>query len=537
MKLKNKLIIILSVALLISLLLEGILGDLYFEKYFRYSKILQLEKIDFLSNNGINFNRLKDYEKNQNALVMIYKDNKIVNLENFYFAKVETNDGDAYILLDAFLDNLYSNIPLKIENRDLVEITAIKVLDNYYLPTILIKNNQIFEDYKFSYTSEKIYNIDGRVQTVNTPYTQSNLGDDFLESLLTIDVLKPQKEVYKDNDGDDEFQIITLEKYGYKIVIFYSYENIKDIFPSLKLYFYLKAILIVLFTILMGIILGRIIVTPIVKLSEVSNQIANLNFIKKIDYKNKDEIGTLYKDIFKMSEKLENIIELYKGKISKNKETQIRLEEGIKLFMHEVKTPLSAIIGFSDLLLDEAPSEEIEIINEESKRILKMANTLLENNTFSKEDLTLDIKKFNLTALIELSLKIFEKEQKLSGKNIISFLRKDIYILGDREKLEQVILNILKNALEYSKKEIRIYTEENDNRITLFLENDGPTIEDKNLSKVWNKFFSSNHMGRGLGLYISSQILDAHGLEYGVSNNGLGVQFFIILKKGYKRDI
>ncbi len=310
MRLRNKLILILSLALLISLFLEGVLGDTYFEKYFRYSKVLQLEKIDFISNGKIEFEKLKNYEKNQNALVIIYKDDKIENLNNFYFIKVDTQEGDAYVLLDAFLDNLYSDTSLKIDRGDLVEITAIKVLNRYYLPTVLIKNNQVFKDYKFSHTSEKIYNINGRVQKVNTPYTQSNLGDDFLESLLTIDVLTPQKKVYQDVDGDDEFQLITLNKDGYKIVIFYSYENINDIFPSLKLYFYLKGILIVLFTIFIGIILERIIVKPIVNLSKVSEQIANLHFIKENSYDGNDEIGTLYKDIFKMSEKLENIIEL-----------------------------------------------------------------------------------------------------------------------------------------------------------------------------------------------------------------------------------
>lgn len=193
MKLRNKLILILSLVLLAFLFLEGFFGNLYFEKYFRYTKVLQLEKIDFINNGKIDYDKLKAYEKNQNALVMIYRDNRIVNLKNFYYIKVKTKNGDAFVLLDAFLDNLYSSTPLKIKNKDLVEITAIKILDNYYLPTTLIKNNDIFKDYKFSYRLEDVYNIDGRVETVNAPYTQSRLGDDFLESLLTIDVLKPQK--------------------------------------------------------------------------------------------------------------------------------------------------------------------------------------------------------------------------------------------------------------------------------------------------------------------------------------------------------
>ena len=529
MKLRNKLILILSLVLLVFLFLEGFFGNLYFEKYFRYTKVLELEKIDFVSSGKIDYDKLKAYEKNQNALVMIYKDNKIVNLENFYYIKVKTQNGEAFILLDAFLDNLYSNTPLKIENRDLVEITAIKVLDDYYLPTTLIKNNDIFKDYKFSYRSKDIFDIKGRVEQVNTPYTQSSLGDDFLESLLTIDVLKPQKKKYRDVDGDDEFQIITMNRDGYKVVIFYSFENIKDIFPSLKLYFYMKAILIILLTIFIGVVLEKIMVNPIVNLSKISEKIANLNFIKEIDYKSKDEIGTLYKDIFKMSEKLENIIELYKGKVSRNKEAQIKLEESIKLFMHEVKTPLSAIIGFSDLLLEDEASEEITIINTESKRILKMANTLLEENRCSENKLILEKKSFSLTSLIELSLKIFESDCKTI--DIDTSHLEDVTVFGDREKLEQVILNILKNALEYSKYKIKIYTEEKNDEVLLFLENDGPHIPKENIEKVWNKFFSSNSEGRGLGLYISSEILDAHNFKYGVENCDFGVRFFIILKK------
>ena len=89
MKLRNKLILILSLVLLVFLFLEGFLGNIYFEKYFRYSKVLQLEKIDFINSGKIDYDKLKDYEKSQNALVMIYRDDKIVNIENFYYIKEE----------------------------------------------------------------------------------------------------------------------------------------------------------------------------------------------------------------------------------------------------------------------------------------------------------------------------------------------------------------------------------------------------------------------------------------------------------------
>ena len=113
----------------------------------------------------------------------------------------------------------------------------------------------------------------------------------------------------------------------YRVIIFYSYEDMKDIFPTIKSYFYFK-----------GIIMAK--------------NIGKLNFEKKGYRKSKDEIEELYKEIYRMSDNLEGIINLYKKELEENKNIKKNIEEKVRYFTHEIKTPLSAVIGFSELLYE-----------------------------------------------------------------------------------------------------------------------------------------------------------------------------------------
>lgn len=85
MKIKNKLILTLSFTLMILLTVEVILGEFYFEKYFRYSKIKELENINFITNNEINYTLLKKYQDDNKGFALILKNNKILTLDKFFF--------------------------------------------------------------------------------------------------------------------------------------------------------------------------------------------------------------------------------------------------------------------------------------------------------------------------------------------------------------------------------------------------------------------------------------------------------------------
>ncbi|MBC2856996.1 HAMP domain-containing histidine kinase [Cetobacterium sp. 2A] len=529
MKLKNKLIAILLGILFFTLVLEFFLGDIYFEKYFRYSKVRELSNINFIQGDILDMKLLKEYQKNNKAFVIVMERDKIININNFNYLTIENNEKEEVILLDAFLDNLYSIEKFNLEKDDKVKIKAIKVLNQYYIPIEIIKDDQKFKDYKFNYLKENVIDLKGVITKLSQSNEKSSQSDDFLEMLLEIDINKVQNRDYMDSNNEDEFRIITKNINEFKVIIFYSYETINDIFPTMKSFFYLKGLLIILMVFLVGKILDNEIIKPITTLSRITKNIGNLNFNEKIIYNKNDEIGNLYKTLFKMNDNLKEVIQLYKDELKNNRNSQVVLEERIKLFMHEIKTPLSAIIGFSDILLCEKNSEELGIINSEGKRLLTLANNLI-NKENKNEKIILIKSKFNINYEIETALKIYEKELKNIRIDFIN--QKDIWVRGDREKLKQVILNILGNSVEFAKQNIRINFDKKMDLIILSIENDGPQISDDTITKIWSKFYSTNGEGRGLGLFISSEILKAHKFGFSVENTKIGVKFNIYITKG-----
>ena len=111
-------------------------------------------------------------------------------------------------------------------------------------------------------------------------------------------------------------------------------------------------------------------------------------------------------------------------------------------------------------------------------------------------------------------------------------MTREIFVRGDREKIEQVIFNLIKNGYNYAKAEIKIDVEEIPNdRAAVSVSNDGEPIPETDISKIWNKFYTtSNNSQRGLGLYIVSNILKAHESSYGVVNLNNRVKFYFTLK-------
>ena len=199
-------------------------------------------------------------------------------------------------------------------------------------------------------------------------------------------------------------------------------------------------------------------------------------------------------------------------------------------FMHEIKTPLSLIMGFTELMQDKyKDDEDFNIIISEAKRLLRLSEEtlLLENNSPVKENIILA--RFDIIPVIKLGLYIYQKE--LSDKKIIFNENREIFVIGDREKIEQVIFNLLKNGYNYAKSKIIITVNKiSDDKVTISIENDGEPIPEADLHKIWNKFYTtSNNYQRGLGLYIISNILKAHKSKYGVINRENSVKFYFTL--------
>ncbi|MGL4509606.1 ATP-binding protein, partial [Cetobacterium sp.] len=350
----------------------------------------------------------------------------------------------------------------------------------------------------------------------------------FLELYPYLDLTAVQNRSIELKDKR-KFQLITTDIDRFKVLIFYKFKPVNEIFPMLKLYFSMKIGLLILVTVFLGFLIEKLIIKPIISLANNTNKIGSLNHNFSLNYSSNDEIGYLYKNIKRMTEKLENIIYFYKKENQDNIKSKLEFENELKLFMHEIKTPLSAIIGFTDLFLEKNESENIKIVNEEGKRLLRLANELIHKKNVTNQ-IVLNKEVFDITELTDLILKIYENE--LQNLNVV-FLSPSIFVNADKEKVKQVIINLLSNAIEHANSLIKIDIEEDsEGKIKFTIENDGEKLSNKNLNNIWKKYYStkSNH-GRGLGLYITSEIIKLHENTYGVDLTENGIAFYFYLDK------
>lgn len=528
MKLKPKLIIILSSIFFLTLLLDFYLGNLYFEKYFRFAKIKSLEKIDFISNGKLNSDKLTEYKFSKSADVILLNKytNKFIKQSDFTYFILKNKQQKNIVFLSPYINKIFLQNKFSLNKNEKVIVKAIKIFSNYLMAYEIEKKDETIKDFDINLNKSKVVTLSGEV------YTRPNKGletsNEFLELYPYLDLTAVQNKSIELKDKR-KFQLITTDIDRFKVLIFYKFKPVNEIFPMLKLYFSMKIGLLILVTVFLGFLIEKLIIKPIISLANNTNKIGSLNHNFPLNYSSNDEIGYLYKNIKRMTEKLENIIYFYKKENQDNINSKLEFENELKLFMHEIKTPLSAIIGFTDLFLEKNESENIKIVNEEGKRLLRLANELIHKKNVTNQ-IVLNKEVFDITELTDLILKIYENE--LQNLNVV-FPSPSILVNADKEKIKQVIINLLSNAIEHANSLINIdIKEEGEGKIKFIIENDGEKLSNKNLNKIWKKYYSTkSNYGRGLGLYITSEIIKLHENTYGVDLTENGISFYFCLDK------
>ena len=218
-------------------------------------------------------------------------------------------------------------------------------------------------------------------------------------------------------------------------------------------------------------------------------------------------------------------------------------EEFINIAAHELRTPIQPILGLTDIIYSKVKDEELHellgIIIRNAKRLQRLTNNLLDITKIESQSLMLNKEKFNLNILISEVLKDYVNKQKKQQKVKIVYdfnYKEDINIEADRDRLVQVIRNLLDNALKfttYNQQMIFVSIDKNkegkeEEEVIVSVKDTGEGISDKILSKLFTKFATSDSTtGTGLGLYICKKIIEAHGGRiWGVNNlDGKGALF------------
>lgn len=291
-----------------------------------------------------------------------------------------------------------------------------------------------------------------------------------------------------------------------------------------------------------GIVLAVIIYRFISKYVDGMNEVyKSLDLILKED----NETIKLPSEVNEFSDKLNDIKYDYILSKKKAKEAEDKKNDLIMYMAHDLKTPLTSIIGYLTLLTDEKEiprnlqEKYMKIALDKALRVEELTNEFFDITRYNLSSMPINKQNINLSYLLEqLVDECFPMLEEKHLKCNLEAEEKVMY-LGDGDKLARAFGNLLKNAISYSFENTTIYIklEENDNEIFISFKNEGEKIPKYKLDKIFEKFYRGDDSrtsvtgGAGLGLAIAKEIIELHDGTITVKNDDEFIEFDIILKK------
>lgn len=287
---------------------------------------------------------------------------------------------------------------------------------------------------------------------------------------------------------------------------------------------------------------SRRIAAPLLRMDDMTQKMAKLDFSEKIPIKTEDEIGSLSRNINRLSDMLHAHIVRLEQDIEKERRLEQTRKEFIAGVSHELKTPLSIMESCLYILKDKADSPKRDYyfaaMADEVQKMNLLVTDMLELAKYESGAYRMQMDSFRIDRLLEkicvkLAPELVDKQLQLHHRLA------QVEVIANQHRIEQVIVNFLTNAIRYTpeQEDIVIATVEGEDTVKICIENKGVQIPAEQLEKIWDRFYRVEHSrnrstgGTGLGLAISKQILELHGADYGAMNTDEGVLFYFELKK------
>lgn len=313
------------------------------------------------------------------------------------------------------------------------------------------------------------------------------------------------------------------------------HQNTSVIYQNADAVFNYNYFSMIIMLVLAAIFIGTFIINlyfPIKKLANAISYYAAGDFSKRVRLKRRDEIG-----------QLANSLDYMAGEIEKLNNYQSKFIANIS---HDFRSPLTSIKGYLEAMLDgtippEMQEKYLNIVLFETERLNKLTSNLLSLNNMN-QGMLLETGTFDINGIIKKTILTFEGvcTQKRIKFDLI-FSAKNAYVTADLGKIQQVIYNLIDNAIKFSNNNstIKISTSEKSEKIFISVKDYGIGIPKDSLDKIWDRFYKSDlsrgkdKKGTGLGLSIVKEIINAHKTTIDViSTEGTGTEFIFSLPKG-----
>lgn len=288
-----------------------------------------------------------------------------------------------------------------------------------------------------------------------------------------------------------------------------------------------------LLSLVIGYVLSKKLSKPIVKVNKTALKMAEGD----------------YDIVFETDEDIDEINQLVKtlnhakDELSKTEELRRDLLANVG---HDLKTPLTMIKAYAEMVRDltynkkQKRIQNCNVIIEEADRMTGLVNDIVDLSQLQSRVLEMHMERFNITELVYTILKRYDILKEKEDLKFVFDEKNDYYVYADKKKLEQVIYNLLNNAINYTGEDntVTIQLIPKEDVIRVEISDTGKGIKEEDLPHIWDRYYKNskkhkrNAVGTGIGLSIVKNILINHHFEYGViSKKGEGTTFYFEVKQ------
>jgi len=431
--------------------------------------------------------------------------------------------------------------------------------ENLYMEATLISDTYALELYTSQTDLETVKTLldalaaylDSTIRIIN-PSGRLVLDTDLplnVEEEVFIENFDPTKtsgSYYMVNNFFDNFDTEMLSVFapitsGYKVkgyvVIHCDMADIQESCNSLMSISYITLIILFLLSLIILIFFTEMVYIPLRKITHATEQYANGNMHYEFQVESDDEIGYLAACLNYMA-----------SQIASAEDDQKKFVANVS---HDFRSPLTSIRGYLEAMIDgtippEAYDKYLHIVLNETERLTKLTNSLLSLNNLNTKGMLLNRTNFEINSVIRATAASFEGTCRKKAITIELILTDaEMYVNADMEKIQQVLYNLLDNAIKFSHHDsvIKVETSVKKNKLFISVKDSGIGIPKDDLKLIWDRFYKSDlsrgkdKKGTGLGLSIVKEIIHCHDENINaISTEGVGTEFIFSLPLSEQND-
>ena len=418
---------------------------------------------------------------------------------------------------------IFINKYYELSKTDQIKKTTLEIIRNYdedvdYLDKISYEDNVCIEIVKNRMTIYSSNESNRGCLISNYQYK-----NDFFDSDVNEKTYKLINPLF------DTKTLIYAKKYNDDITIFVnaSLEPLDTTISILSNQLIIVTIIVSLLAFVIGYFISKRISKPIEKMNKNALKLANGDYNFKFDNNSKiSEIDELADTLNYAKNELEHTDELRRDLLAN--------------VSHDLKTPLTMIKGYAEMIRDlnynneEKRNANLNVIIEESERLNVLVEDLLTLSKIQANKDTINKEEFDLVALINNVIKRYSIYKEIEGYVFELNMPDEVIINADKKKIEQVIYNLINNAINYTGKDNKVIINViKGKKIRVEIKDTGKGIKKEDLPHIWEKYYHSkkkhkrNVIGTGIGLSIVKTILESHNFKYDViSKLNKGTTFY-----------